>query len=162
MQVATIGANMKTKYLSVLCLGLFGIDSFGHDQVVHQAITVNAAASALNGLTAFAAFIDLISSDFSLSKATNAMVIGSFKEDYGPQSYLVGGWRSYNHFYDPTKSPPMGLTDLPWPAATQPVGLDSFTWGSTRNRPGYDFGGVFGFGRNVGTRNVWSWQNARD
>ncbi len=153
---------MKAKHILVLCLALFSIHSFAHDQLVHEAITVNAAESALNGATAFAAFIDLISADEPLKEATNAMVIGSFKEDYGPQSDLVGGWRSYNHFYDPTKSPPMGLTDLPWPAPTQPAGLDSFTWGSTRNRPGYDFGGVFGLGRNVGTRNVWSWQNARD
>ncbi len=59
---------MKAKHILVLCLALFSIHSFAHDQLVHEAITVNAAESALNGATAFAAFIDLISADEPLKE----------------------------------------------------------------------------------------------
>ena len=36
---------MNVKYLPILCLVLSELDSFGHDQNVHKAITANAATS---------------------------------------------------------------------------------------------------------------------
>jgi hypothetical protein len=92
---------MKAKIFLVLCLVLFRINSFGHDQIVHEAITVNAAESALNNSSAYAGFINVISSDRSLKQETNSMVLGSFDEDFASAEDSVGGNRSYNHFYDP-------------------------------------------------------------
>src|ERR1051326_7503594 len=42
---------MKTKHIPVLCLARFRIDSFGHEEVVHEAITINAAQSMLETTT---------------------------------------------------------------------------------------------------------------
>lgn len=65
---------MKTKYTSVLCLGMFAFASFGHDQIVHQAITMNAAESALDNSPGYAGFLNTVSSDLPSSgnlSATN-------------------------------------------------------------------------------------------
>lgn len=158
MLAVTLVANMKVKYTLILCLGLIEVNLFGHEQVVHEAITLNAAASALDFSSGYSGFINTIISDCDLFTATNAMRIGSFDEDFASKEDSVGGNRSFNHFYDPLTG--LGLSEIP-PDIRATVGLDSLTWASISNCPGYDFKGVVGLGRNVNTHNVWSWQNAR-
>ncbi len=161
---------MNTKSVLVLCLALFRIDSFGHDQNVHQAITYNAAEAAYLNSLAYKSFVDVISSDVSYTGtfgATNSMVFGSSSEDnkdvdnYGNKD--VGGKRSLNHFYDPLDQVySKGLSDSP-PDRRIVAGTNSFAWSSISNCVGYNFPGVtwFDFGKNVDTSNIWSWQNAR-
>ena len=153
---------MKTKYILILCLEIFAFASFGHEQIVHQEITVNAADSALSGSPAFAGFIDVISADEPLIDAKKAMVDGSFDEDFTRDKDPVGGYRSLNHFYDPLTG--QGLSNIPLDDRISPFGNDSFTWASIRNCPGINFLGIpsLGLGINVNTHNEWSWQNARD
>jgi hypothetical protein len=146
---------MKTKHIIVLFLSLSWIDLFGHDIPVHRAITVNAAASALSGFSASTDFLNMISSDCDLFTATNSMVEGSAHEDDKLDQDHVGGYRSLNHFYDPTKNPPIGLTDQPWPLPVAKIGRDSFTWASISNSPGQDSY------LESGKYNIWSWPNAR-
>jgi hypothetical protein len=152
---------MKIKYiLIVLCLGLLEIDLFGHEVIVHEAITVNAAASAYANSPAYAGFINVISSDRSLTQETNLMRIGSGEED---DTGDAGGNRSYNHFYDPlgpTNSYGRGLSDAPF-VGRPFIGKDSLTWASVSNGLGHDFISIIGKGSNIGTTNIWSWQNAR-
>jgi hypothetical protein len=135
---------MKTKHILILLsLVLFENKLFGHDQIVHQAITVNAAAVAYANSPAFGSFINVISSDkIALKDATNSMVFGSYHEDDdAAQDKTGGGNRSYNHFYDPlgpTNSYGKGLSDIP-PDIRGKVGLDSFTWASISNCLGYNY-----------------------
>ncbi len=152
---------MKAKHLVILSFSLFGIGSFGHDIPVHRAITINAAASAYDASPAYVSFVNMISSDLSYadqngrSGVTNYMVEGSAHEDDKLKDDPIGGYRSLNHFYDPTKNPPLGLTDQPWPLRTAAIGRDSFTWASISNSPGKDSY------LESGKYNIWSWQNAR-
>ncbi len=149
---------MKAKCILIFCLSFFGANSFAHDQIVHQAITVNAAESAYTYSSAYANFVNVISSDLAYTGrngATNVMVQGSYEEDDNAKQDPIGGYRSLNHFYDPTKNPPLGLTDQPWPLPTAAIGRDSFTWASISNSPGKDSY------LESGKYNIWSWQNAR-
>src|SRR5208282_3738737 len=104
-------------------------------------------------------FVNAISSDLSYTGrngATNYMINGSFDEDFQLNQDPIGGYRSLDHFYDPTKSPPIGLTDRGgWPLSPASVGRDSFTWASISNSPAVDSA------IESGKYNVWSWQNAR-
>lgn len=154
---------MKTTYFVIFCLGLGIAKMFGHEQIVHQVITINAAEAALDNSHRYAGFLKTVSSDLpssGLVSATNYLVIGSFDEDFGIHEDPIGGYRSYNHFYDPLTG--SGLSETPLGEALSPIGNDIFTWASTSNCPGVDFDGILGFiGRNVGTYNTWSWQNAR-
>src|SRR5258706_5447538 len=97
---------MNTKYLLIVCLALSRIDSFGHDQNVHRAITVNAAASAYAHSPAYVSFINTVSSDgVALKDSTKSLSDGSYDEDNkdvdDSGNKDVGGKRSLNHFYDP-------------------------------------------------------------
>jgi len=92
---------MKNKYIPVLCLALYCISAFGHVQQVREAITVNAAASAIEESACFSAILNTVSSDISLDTATNAAQIGSHNEDFTDEPGDAGGKRSLNHFYDP-------------------------------------------------------------
>jgi hypothetical protein len=173
--------NMKIKYIFILCLVMFEVDSFGHDQIVHQAITANAAASAMDESPAYGGFINTVSSDLALKDATNFMVDGSYDEDYIDQPGDVGGKRSLNHFYDPLDNTYYkGLSDSP-PDFRILTATNSFAWASISNCVGYNFPGISSIsaawsspvfsisatvhldnlGRNVNTSNIWSWQNAR-
>ncbi|HEX3856076.1 MAG TPA: DUF642 domain-containing protein [Verrucomicrobiae bacterium] len=163
---------MKAKFIITLCLALSGADSFGHDQNVHRAITANAEASAYVHSSAYADFLNTISSDFPrLSQpnqprsATNSIIKGSNNEDFKQDEDPIGGYRSLNHFYDPldTTTYDKGLSDSP-PDRREMVGINSFKWGSVSNSVGYNFPGdiwPLNFGRNVNTSNIWSWPNAR-
>ena len=159
---------MKVKYGLILCLVLSGIDSFGHDQIVHQAITANAVVAAYAHSPAFGSFINVISSDDrTLQDATNKLVNGSFDEDWADHPGDIGGNRSYNHFYDPlgpTNSYGKGLSDIP-PDIRGKVGLDSFTWASISNGVGYNYHALpfvsIKIADNLNTSNTWSWPNAR-
>jgi len=88
---------MKIKYIIVLCVSFLLKKLYAHEQIVHQAITVNAAESALETSLAFKGFTDLVSADLPLIDATNFMVQGSFDEDFGakepmgPKTYGLKG-----------------------------------------------------------------------
>jgi hypothetical protein len=153
---------MKGKCIIVLCFVLLAVDLRAHEQIVHQAITVNAAQAAISHSLGFEDFASLVSSDRSLKQATNLMVLGSFEEDDDAKRDKVGGNRSYNHFYDPVYTVDgRGLSEIP-PDIRGAVGLNSFTWGSISNCTGYNFHSLlFGIGGNVHTTNIWSWPNAR-
>ena len=89
------------------------------------------------------------------------MRIGSFDEDFADENGDVGGYRSYNHFYDPLDTMyGKGLSDESADIRGV-VGTNSFAWGSVSNCMGINYGGYFGLGGNLGTFNIWSWQNAR-
>ena len=169
---------MKTKpILFLLSLNLFGVHSFAHDQIVHEAITVNAAESALHNSPGYSSFLSIVSSDlplFGVTSATNYLRIGSYDEDYdpdNPDNEKTGGYRSLNHFYDPLDNTyGKGLSDSvgfsgPGPIGDKRrlVGTNSFSWGSISNCIGIDFSGVtvFGLAQNVDTFNIFSWPNAR-
>ena len=160
---------MKAGFILILCSVLVTLDSQAHDQIVHEAITVNAAEAAYANSPAFVSFINVISSDLSSVQATNSMRVGSFEEDDGPTNILDdgGGHRSYNHFYDPlgpTNSYGKGLSDIP-PDFRGKVGLDSFTWASISNCLGYNYHALpfvsIKIADNLNTSNIWSWPNAR-
>src|SRR6266496_4853502 len=130
-----------------------------HEVVVHERITVNAAASALSYSSGYKSFLDTVNSECSIVSAVDAMRIGSAREDDVPKQDLVGGYRSYNHFYDPLTE--LGLSNIPPDDRISPLGNDSFTWAWKFNSPGLAFLGFpWYFGKNVGTLNRWSWQNA--
>jgi hypothetical protein len=167
---------MKIKYIPiVLCLGLLKIDIFGHEVIVHQAITVNAAESAYAHSPAYAGFINVIISDRSLTQETNLMRIGSGEEDDNAKQDPVGGYRSLNHFYDPLDNAyGKGLSDSPGGSLlvllTAPVyfpltingdtrilmGTNSFAWASISNCAGINIPVI-----NPHPTNTWSWQNVR-
>jgi hypothetical protein len=135
---------MKTKRILIISLsfGLSGINLFGHDQIVHQAITANAATSALTSSPAYAGFVNTVSSDVTLFAATKSMVDGSFDEDIADQPGDAGGKRSLNHFYDPLDNTyGKGLSDSPQDQRIV-VGTNSFAWGSVSNCVGYNFPGI--------------------
>jgi hypothetical protein len=153
---------MKAKYILFWCLAFFKVNSFGHEQIVHEAITANAIESAQINSPAYAGFINAVSSDATLFAATNSMVFGSFDEDFASAEDKVGGNRSYNHFYDPLDATySKGLSDIP-PDIRGIVGTNSFAWATISNCLGVNFKShVFALGDNIGTSNTWSWQNAR-
>jgi len=144
---------MKKKHILVLCVAFFGISAFGHDQIVHEAITVKAAASAYADSPACASFIDVISTDLALKDATNSIRIGSYDEDFKNDEDPIGGYRSINHFYDPITK--LGLSENPWPIHNFVIGQNSFVWGSISNSPGVN--SFLGSGK----YNKWAWPNAR-
>src|SRR5437016_2142943 len=82
-----------------------------HEIPVHEAITANAAESAFTYSSAYRDFLNTVSVDINLDTATNSLLIGSRREDDLPKNDLVGGYRSYNHFYDPLTR--LGLSDIP-------------------------------------------------
>jgi hypothetical protein len=71
--------NLKT--FSTIVLVACCCMSFGHDQPVHFAITLHAAASAIDDSSAFVHFTNTISADVNYRVATNWMAIGSWDED---------------------------------------------------------------------------------
>ena len=148
---------MKAKYIVLLCLVLHGINSFGHEQVVHQAITRHAVDSVSQD-PSFANFFSVIASDDrTLIRAKTFMVLGSYDEDFGPDNEKLGGYRSLNHFYDPLdNSFGKGLSDAP-PDHRSLKGKNSFVWGSISNCAGIDISIPW----NKSKKNIWSWQNAR-
>src|SRR5258706_4611405 len=160
---------MKTySNLKWFCMGLWLISSstvaLAHEITVHRGITASDEVSAFTYSPAYRDFLNAVSLDCDLAKATNTLVEGSAREDYVDQD--EGGKRPYNHFYDPLRS--RGLSDIPPDrhnltllGAISPLGKDSFTWASIRNSPGVDFPGILGVA-NIGKYNKWSWQNARD
>jgi hypothetical protein len=150
--------NSKLKFALIVSMGFSMCTIFGHDVPVHRAITFNAAESAYANSSGYFNFVKVISSDlvYAGSKgATNYIVEGSAREDDQLPQDPVGGYRSLNHFYDPTKSPPIGLTDRGWPLRPASIGRDSFTWGSISNSTAMDSP------IESGKSNIWSWQNAR-
>jgi len=93
------------------------------------------------------------------------MVDGSFNEDYADVDRFgnrdSGGKRSLNHFYDPLDTHfDKGLSDYP-PDLRITAGTNSFIWASISNGLGFNFHDPLHFGSNLGTSNIWSWQNAR-
>ncbi|HEX3856074.1 MAG TPA: hypothetical protein VHY30_02120 [Verrucomicrobiae bacterium] len=149
---------MKKECIFVFCFIFTCYELFGHDQIVHRAITVNASAVAVNHSPAFNSFINIISPDRGLQQATNSMSDGSFEEDDGPTNILNGGggYRSLNHFYDPVYSNyGRGLSDsIPDNRANPAIGTNSFAWASISNSAGIDHW------YNPHPVNTWSWQNA--
>lgn len=130
--------------------------TFAHDVPVHWTITVNATASALDDSSAYANFLNTISSDCNAITATNAMVFGSGREDAPIKGIPLdaGGKRSINHFYDPLDTKyGKGLSDIP-PDIRYVIATNSFRWGSVSNCFGLQV--VEGI-----TSNQWSWPNAR-
>lgn len=156
---------MKIKYLFICCLVLFGIDLFGHEQIVHQEITAKATDAANSDSLAFKDFISLINSDGRLLQdAKRKMVEGSYNEDWANQPGDDGGKRSFNHFYDPLDTTyGKGLSDVPI-FGRRLVGNNSFVWASVLHCQGINFPGVsvFGFGANMNTANEWNWPDVRD
>jgi hypothetical protein len=160
---------MKAGFILILCSVLVTLNSQAHDQIVHEAITLNAASAAYVNSPAFHDFINIINSDKRfLIDATNKMRVGSFEEDDGPTNILNGGGghRSYNHFYDPLDNAyGKGLTDVPNDRrSSTPLGKDSFAWASISNCVGVNYYGEFYtyfYQHNLNTSNIWSWPNAR-
>jgi hypothetical protein len=90
--------SLKPKYVVPTIIGLCLGVTFGHDQIVHRAITVNAADSALDNSKACAGFVNVVSSDIDMADAINYMVIGSAFEDNLLPPIDEGRLRSLNHF----------------------------------------------------------------
>jgi hypothetical protein len=147
---------MKIRHILVLCFSFFEANSFGHEQIVHQAITFNAAESALADSSAYADFLNTISSDLALKDATNAMVEGSLDEDFTLAKDPIGGNRSLNHFYDPIHK--VGGEAIGLTVVGIALGRNSFDWGSISNETSVNVGWPI---NKYGTYNIWSWQNAR-
>ena len=72
---------MKTRIKILLCFALFPCVSFAHQQVVHEAITINAAAATAIVSFDYNDFLNTISSDVPAASANDWMQIGSFDED---------------------------------------------------------------------------------
>jgi hypothetical protein len=148
---------MKRAWVFIFCLILFCFNSFGHEQIVHAAITANATVSAYANSSAYVSFISVISSDFSYtgpSGVTNSMVFGSVHEDDFRSD--AGGNRSYNHFYDPlgpANDYGKGLSDAPFVGRVF-IGKDSFTWAYTSNCLGHKFISILPYASNIGTSNI--------
>jgi hypothetical protein len=160
---------MKTKHILIVLFlfSPFGSRLFGHEQIVHQVITTNAEASAFAHSSAYTDFLNTVSSDRArlprpgANGLAQSMVDGSYDEDFAGQD--EGGNRSYNHFYDPlgpANDYGKGLSDAPFVGRVF-IGKDSFTWASTSNCPGHNFYSIIPYASNIGTSNIWSWQNAR-
>ena len=111
---------MKTRFelkrILIFSLAFSVYAALAHEVPVHRAITLNAAASALNKSSAYKGFVNTVSADVTLFAATNSMIQGSAEEDDTPQQDPkgAGGNRSYNHFYDPLDiTYGKGLSDIP-------------------------------------------------
>lgn len=91
---------MSIKNIKLIFVLVFSINTrgslFAHDQPVHFAITLNAAAAAQANFIGCLGFINTTSNDVSLFKVTNAMVWGSWDEDYRDWPGDFGGKRSLN------------------------------------------------------------------
>src|SRR5436189_6480718 len=114
-----------------LCMTIPATAPLAHEIPVHEAITRNAAESAFTYSSAYRDFLTMVGVDIDLKNATNSLVEGSAKEDNVPKQDLIGGYRSYNHFYDPLTG--LGLSDIPPDRRISPFGHNSFTWSSTLN-----------------------------
>jgi hypothetical protein len=147
---------MKIRHILILCFSVFEANSFGHEQIVHQAITFNASESAYAGFSAYANFLNTVSPDLALKDATNALVTGSFDEDFNLQQDPVGGNRSLNHFYDPIHK--VGGEAIGLTVGGVALGRNSLDWGSISNEPTVPHGWPI---NKIGAYNKWSWQNAR-
>ncbi|MFO1511519.1 MAG: hypothetical protein U1F83_01165 [Verrucomicrobiota bacterium] len=158
---------MKTSFncshLVLMSLILCSSNVFGHERPVHRRITEAAAESANVTGSAYADFLQSVSSEVIAADAKASLSDGSDFEDNLRQD--AGGMRSLNHFYDPLTG--LGLSNIPLDdrivvnGQVVPVGRDSFSWASTRDCPGVDIW-LDGIGLNAGKYNIWSWQNARD
>lgn len=159
---------MKTRFIIILSLVWPCLDLFGHDQNVHEAITVHAADVAYAHSPGFKEFLNTVSADKPLSgltSGTNSMRVGSHHEDFADESGDVGGKRSLNHFYDPLDANfDKGLSDIP-PDIRGVAGTNSFKWASISNCAGFDYRlrppAHISATDNVNTSNIWTWQNAR-
>ncbi|MGB8369667.1 MAG: hypothetical protein WCF71_10290 [Verrucomicrobiia bacterium] len=155
--------NIEPKYVLMFVLALCGTVSFGHEVPVHRRITQSATDAAGNDSPGYGDFLNIISADCGTPLAVQCMVEGSAAEDAPTTEYAkdAGGWRSYNHFYDPLDTTyGKGLSDVPNDHRSL-VGTNSFAWGSISNCLGVNYGGYFGVAANNNTVNAWSWQNAR-
>jgi len=148
-----MNANSKVKSIVVFSFGLYVCATFAHDVPVHRAITVNAATAAMANSSAYASFVNVISSDLIYTGpngASDAMALGSDLEDNSVPPKDEGGLRSLNHFYDPLDNTyGKGLSDSvgfsgPGPIGDKRefVGTNSFAWGSISNCMGIVFPGV--------------------
>jgi hypothetical protein len=146
-----------------LCL-LVPTDASAHDIPVHENITWNAEASATERSQNYNEFLNTIFPNGASrrltwggapKRASSWLEDGSAQED----NFFTddGGGRSLNHFYDPFSE--LGLSDIPFGAGPRLIGVDSFRWASTLDGPAIDI--RVGPIQNVGKRNSWSWQNAR-
>jgi hypothetical protein len=155
--------NSPLKYAISLALGvvLSGSLVFGDVTAVHRKITEKASDCTLIYSSAYGAFLDTISLDeFTGADARKYLSEGSERED-DPVTQLsaqdAGGFRSFNHFYDPLDPTyGKGLSDFP-PDFRVRKGTNSFKWASISNSPGLPSGLL---ATSVPT-NIWSWQNAR-
>ncbi len=153
----TIMPKLKATLICYACFFVYLVSA--HEVIVHRAITFNALESTLGNSSGYNNFLSLISVDLPAADATNFVVQGSEKEDDSGKD--VGGNRSYNHFYDPLDPTyGKGLSDAPSDLRCL-IGDNSFAWASTSNCLGVNFLGVLHIGRNFGTSNTYSWQNAR-
>jgi hypothetical protein len=152
-------------YVSVISIGLACCKAIGHEPLVHSEIMKHAGESAFDLSPAYFRFCESISSECNHAEAIERMAFGARSED----DYYKddGGFRNYGHFYDPFTH--FGLANYPIDHWVDPLGPNSFIWASQRNSPGINFYGLLpsfmhweGFTPNIGTRNEWSWQNARD
>ena len=118
-----------SKYILTLYFGITACATRGHDIPVHQAITFSAQEAAYENSSAYAEFLNTVSSNIvDYVDATNSMVQGSGFEDNrdvdANGNKDAGGARSLNHFYDPIHK--IGLTDRGWPLSPAPLGRNSF------------------------------------
>ena len=139
---------------------------------VHKNITVYAEESTFAHSSAYDDFLNIVSSDRprvplpGQNSLTNSLVDGSAHEDdpaspNKPVFGAGGGWRSLNHFYDPLDGTyNKGLSDYP-PDLRITAGTNSFAWASVSNGLGFNFHDPIHLASNLGTSNIWSWQNAR-
>src|SRR5208337_1405153 len=162
-QGETMKIKVRLKCILAFSLAVCGTVSFGHEVPVHRQITQNAANLAGNHSAGYSDFLNSVSADCGTPLAVQCIVEGSAAEDAPTTQYAkdAGGWRSYNHFYDPLDTTyGKGLSEVPI-FGRRLVGTNSFAWGSISNCAGVNYGGYFGVAANNNTVNAWSWQNAR-
>src|SRR6266496_6397580 len=145
--------------------------SDAHEVIVHKQITLHSASSVKSRSQGYKAFLDTIKflngeqrlaygGDFrTIDGDYGWLTIGSMNEDGTPPlGGDEGGWRVFNHFYNPLNS--SGLSDIPPILGNLDIlyGQSSFEWAAWFDSPGLDVAFPI---LNVNTRNKWSWQNAR-
>ena len=136
-----------------------------HEKAVHQEIAQHAVDAALSQNQGYSEFLNVVSLEIGSTESGNNIRDGAFHEDDMWEDN--GGFRSFNHFYDPISG--QGLSNIPIDDKIKPpmcprVGTNSFSWAAFRNCPGVNFLGIpsLGLGVNVNTYNEYSWQNVRD
>lgn len=132
------------------------VATFAHEVKVHERIS----GSAVIKSTGFKAFVKEASEEgesailkqFGKSRNPAGWIIeGSARED--DNNTDEGGRRPFGHFYDPLNH--QGLSSAP--GLNPRLGPNSYEWGSRKNSPGFRSRYQLQL-----TRNVYSWQNARD